>query len=101
MFHKPIFKIAAILEPTEATKEGLSLENQDFRQLEVTLDRLKRTVNELRYELDAVDEQVEAVDAEVRLNMATLLEKNQLLRFRSDPFANNGNSLANWDELSA
>lgn len=77
------------------------MKNQDFRQLEVTLDSLKRTARNLRYELDAVDEQLEAVDAEVRLNMATLLEENQLLQFRSDPFANDGKSLADWDELSA
>lgn len=73
----------------------------ELRRLEVTLNQLKRVVSHLRQMLDVVEEQVNTVDFEVRVSLSVLHEENQLLKFRSDPFSNEGASLVDWEDISA
>ena len=64
----------------------------EIRQLRNEIQQLKQTVSDCQ-------EQIEAVEAKVEINLATVVEENQNLRFRVDPFSNSGNSLADYQEI--
>ena len=66
--------------------------NSDLSRIEKQLRQLKRSVLVIQQQLDIVD-------AEVRLSLSTALEENQLLLFRADPYSCDGTALADVEEF--
>lgn len=64
---------------------------------EFELRRLDKELQDLKSDFNNFAERINALEFEISINLATLIEENRNLKYRVDPFSPDGDSLADWD----
>lgn len=75
-----------------------ALENTN-RELSQTVNQLRGDFRKLQRIFAEFEDQLSKADSDIRIQLSAQAEQIQLLQFRADPYANNGEALADTEDF--